>query len=141
MTSLYRAVYGPPPLLVTLLEDLIEAAAERQSRQPPVRRPVLRRSLTLRPGPDTPLWNQLVRQVRPHLRRHGSKAQLARLLGVPRQRLHESLKAGSASLDAERTLLLLGWLGFFQRGGDLIPSVRPGRPSGRKPGRSHPGNL
>lgn len=144
MPSLYRVVYGPPPPLLTLLEDLIAVAATaaiRRMRERPVRRDVVRRSFTLRPGPETPLWNQLVRQVRPHLRRRGSKAQLARLLALPRQRLHESLKAGSACLDAERTLLLIGWFGFFQRGGALTPSVRPGRPPTKRPQRAHPGNL
>lgn len=93
------------------------------------------------PGPDTPLWNALVRALRPHLRQRGSKAQLARLLGLHRQRLHECLKAGSASLDAERTLLLLGWLGYFQQGGVLTPSVRAGRrrPNAKEP--AAPGNL
>jgi len=126
-----RAVFGPPPLPLIIVEDLIQAAvvAARDAREAPTpaaRRP-RRHSLTLRPGVDTPLWNELVRQVRPYLRRHGSKAQLARLLGLPRQRLQDCLKAKSACLDAERTLLLLGWLGFFQRGGELAPVVRPGR--------------
>ena len=100
-----------------------------------------RRGLTLRPGRDTPLWNELVRQVRPHLRKYGAKAQLARLLGLPRQRLQDCLKAGSASLDAERTLRLIGWLGFFQRGGELLPVVRPGRPPRRPGAPSVPGNV
>ena len=98
-------------------------------------------SLTLRPGPETPLWNALVRQVRPHLRKYGAKAQLARLLGLPRQRLQDCLKAGSACLDAERTLLLIGWLGFFQRGGELTPVVRPGRPRRQKTAPPVPGNV
>jgi hypothetical protein len=131
-------------LPLELVEDLIAAAitAAREARQTQARakpRP-RRRSLTLRPGPETPCWNELVRQVRPHLRKYGAKAQLARLLGLPRQRLQDCLKAGSASLDAERTLLLLGWLGFFQRGGELSPVVRPGR----KPRHSSapvPGNV
>lgn len=127
-----------------LVEDLITAAfaAAREARKARARgrpRP-RRRSLTLRPGPETPLWNELVRQVRPHLRKYGAKAQLARLLGLPRQRLQDCLKAGSASLDAERTLLLLGWLGFFQRGGELTPIVRPGRPP-RKSAPPVPGNV
>jgi len=74
------------------------------------------------------------------LRKYGAKAQLARLLGLPRQRLQDCLKAGSASLDAERTLLLLGWLGFFQRGGELTPVVRPGRPR-HKSAQPVPGNV
>ena len=81
----------------------------------------------------------LVRQIRPHLRRYGAKAKLARLLGVPRQRLQDCLKVKSACLDAERTLLLLGWLGFFHRGGEIIPVIRPGRRSRRGP--VVPGNV
>lgn len=143
MPTLRQAVYGPSPLPLALVEDLIDAAAvaARKLRQKPTRRDESGRNLTLRPGPDTPLWNELVRQVRPHLRKRGSKAQLARLLALPRQRLNACLKAGSACLDAERTLLLIGWLGFFQRGGEISPSVRPGRPRLKKEGRSHPGNL
>jgi hypothetical protein len=131
MITLKHAACGEPLLPLQLVEDLITAAiaAAREARRAQTRakpRP-RRRSLTLRPGPETPCWNELVRQVRPHLRKYGAKAQLARLLGLPRQRLQDCLKAGSASLDAERTLLLLGWLGFFQRGGELSPAVRPGR--------------
>lgn len=142
MPTLRQAVFGPTPLPLALVEDLIDAAAEaaRRVRTARVPRRSPRSQLTLRPGPDTPLWNELVRQVRPHLRKYGSKAQLARLLGLPRQRLQDCLKSGAACLDAERTLLLLGWLGFFQRGGDLVPMVRPGRPPGKgKP--THPGNV
>ncbi|MBI2498337.1 MAG: hypothetical protein HYV75_10650 [Opitutae bacterium] len=136
MPSLRQVVDGTySPLALELVEMLIAAAVRRRHRPPG-------RGLTLRPGPDTPLWrDELVRQVRPHLRKYGAKAQLARLLGLPRQRLQDCLKAGSASLDAERTLLLLGWLGFFQRGGELTPVVRPGRRS-RQPGAPPvPGNV
>lgn len=143
MPSLYRAVYGPPepPLPVQLVEDLIGAAvaAARAARREHARASRERRArprVTLRPGVNTPLWNELVRQIRPHLRKYGSKAQLARLLGLPRQRLQDCLKAGSASLDAERTLMLIGWLGFFQRGGELTPVIRTGRPP-KRPG-PHP---
>jgi hypothetical protein len=142
--SARRVVFGPPPLIQTLVEDLIAAAIEAAKRPPPppVRPDVRRRHApTLRPGPDTPLWNQLVRNVRPHLRRRGSKAQLARLLGLPRQRLQDTLKAGTASLDAERTLLLIGWLGFFLRGGQLVPAVRPGPKTAADKSPAHPGLL
>lgn len=138
MSSPYAPLTRLQALPFTLMEDLIWAAAEsaRQAQVAGVRaRRVPRRTrprLTLRPGINTPLWNELVRQIRPHLRKYGAKAQLARLLGLPRQRLQDCLKAGSASLDAERTLQLLGWLGFFQRGGQLVPVVRPGRPSRRR---------
>lgn len=142
MPTLRQAVFGPAPMPLALVEDLVDAAAEavRRVRTKQVTRPPQRAQLTLRPGPDTPLWNELVRQVRPHLRKYGSKAQLARLLGLPRQRLHDCLKSRDACLDAERTLLLLGWLGFFQRGGELTPIVRPGRSPGNKK-RAHSGNV
>jgi hypothetical protein len=148
MTTLRQAVFGPPPLPFQIVEILIAAAARSATQMATARAVAARRrhrppghGLTLRPGPDTPLWRELVRQVRPHLRKYGAKAKLARLLGLPRQRLQDCLKAGSASLDAERTLLLLGWLGFFQRGGELTPVVRPGRPR-RQGGRPVlPGNV
>lgn len=149
MPSLRQAVDGNYSSgLLELVDSLIEAAAKAaagaaatRAKEARRRRQGPRPGLTLRPGPDTPLWRELVRQLRPHLHKRGSKAQLARLLDLPRQRLQDCLKAGSASLDAERTLLLIGWLGFFQRGGELVPGVRPGRPR-RTPGtRPIPGNL
>ena len=147
MPSLRQAVDGTySSSAIELLEILIAAAAKSSAEAAAARAKEARRrrqgprpGLTLRPGPDTPLWRELVRQVRPHLRKYGAKAQLARLLGLPRQRLQDCLKAGSASLDAERTLLLLGWLGFFQRGGEITPVVRPGRPG--KSARPVPGNV
>ncbi|HWA26209.1 MAG TPA: hypothetical protein VG734_11140 [Lacunisphaera sp.] len=144
MTSLRQAAFGSSLVPFELVEGLIAAAvaADREARQARARsRPRPRRpSHTLRPGPQTPLWNELVKQIRPHLRKHGAKAQLARLMGLPRQRLHDCLKAGSASFDAERTLQLLGWLGFFQRGGEIAPVVRPGRPPA-KTAPALPGNV
>ncbi len=71
---------------------------------------------TLRPGPATPLWNRLVAQVRPLLKRRGEKAQLARLLGVHRQAVNEYFVSASRMPDAERTLLLLEWLPARKRG-------------------------
>lgn len=142
MPSLRQAVFGYQSSYVDELVAAARATAARKRAQALARRDPnrVRRGLTLRPGPETPLWNELVRRVRPHLRAYGSKAQLARLLGLPRQRLQDCLKAGSASLDAERTLLLLGWLAFFERGGEIKPVVRPGRPRrGSRP--DIPGNL
>jgi hypothetical protein len=78
------------------------------------------RNLKLAPGAGTPLWNELVEQTLPLLTRRGSKAHLARILGLPRQRLQDCLKARSACLDAERTLLLLCWVTARQEGRDLI---------------------
>ena len=65
---------------------------------------------TLRPGRETPLWNRLVTQIRPRLKRRGEKAQLARLLGVHRQAINEYIVSQSRMPDAERTLLLMEWL-------------------------------
>jgi hypothetical protein len=77
------------------------------------------RGATLRPGPATPLWNEIVRRAEPHLKRRGQKAQLARILGIPRQRLHDYLKTGRACPDAERTLLLLCWVAAREQGREL----------------------
>ncbi len=148
MPTLRQTVRGDPPLLIELIGKLIAAAAETAAEASRARAAEARRrqrppwrGLTLRPGPATPLWNALVRALQPHLRQRGSKAQLARLLGLHRQRLHECLRAGSASLDAERTLLLVGWLGYFQQGGVLTPSVRPGRRRQNPGATPVPGNL
>lgn len=95
-----------------LAVELFKAALDATSRAADARRRrrTPKRGLTLQPGPDTPLWNELVRQVRPHLKKRGAKNQLARLLGISRQRLYVCLKTELACLDAERTLLLLAWL-------------------------------
>jgi hypothetical protein len=74
---------------------------------------------TLKPGLDTPLWNELAEAVRGRLTRYGEKARLARVLGVPRQRVHELILARRYMPDAERTLLLLTWLSAREKGGDL----------------------
>jgi hypothetical protein len=112
-------MYKSPPtslsiaaLPAELVFMLIEAALDSASRAADARRKrrTPKRGLTLQPGPDTPLWNELVRQVQPHLRKRGAKNQLGRILGVSRQRIYVCLKTGQAALDAERTLRLLGWL-------------------------------
>jgi hypothetical protein len=76
----------------------------------------LRGGRTLRPGKETPLWNELRRQLRPRLRRYGEQVNLGRLLGLPRQRINAFVTGGAEMPDAERTLQLLVWL----------TSVRPG---------------
>ena len=78
-----------------------------------------RRGATLRPGPDTPLWNELAAAARAQLVRYGDKARLARILGVPRQRVHQYVRAAAACPDAERTLLLLAWVQARRNGRDL----------------------
>jgi hypothetical protein len=113
-------------MILDSLEWLLEAAEEsaRRAAGRMQRRASRRRApkpgLALLPGPDTPLWNQLVRQVAPLLRRRGSKVHLARILGISRQRLHVCLKARTGGLDAERTLLLLAWLAARRSGRELV---------------------
>ncbi len=74
------------------------------------------RGAVLHPGADTPLWNELAAAAIKLLTRRGEKANLARLLGVSRQRLHVLLMARSACPDAERTLQLLAWVRARERG-------------------------
>lgn len=99
------------PAKLRFFEDLLsifspEAKASARKRLAPRRRS----GGTLRPGPATPLWNQLADQVRPLLKRRGEKAQLARLLGVHRQGVNEYFVSKTRMPDAERTLLLQAWL-------------------------------
>ena len=113
-----QPLVGPLHRLAPSADGLIAAAnataaAARKLQRD--RRPSLRYS-TLRPGPDTPLWNELAAATVAALGRRGDKAKLARLLGLSRQRLHLFLVARTALPDAERTLQLLAWLNARQRG-------------------------
>ena len=74
----------------------------------------------LKPGADTPLWNELRRRIANQLGKRGEGARLARFLGVSRQRLHLMIKANSAMPDAERVLLLLAWIIARDQGKDLV---------------------
>ncbi len=100
------------PAKLQSLEDLFsmfspEARSSARKRQGPRRR----NGGTLRPGKaTTPLWNKLVVQIRPLLKRRGEKAQLARLLGIHRQGINEYFVSETRMPDAERTLLLLEWI-------------------------------
>ncbi len=106
--------------LVPLLDLLTFAAEQSAHAARKVYRVARRqrRGATLRPGPHTPLWNELVKEARTHLGRYGEKAKLARILGVPRQRVHQYLRAKSAGPDAERTLRLLIWVHARRSGRD-----------------------
>lgn len=114
------------PLSAALLYDLVEAlvvAAEETLRATarklaPARRRA-RRGGTLRPGPQTPLWNEVVSAARPLLAKRGTQAHLARVLGVPRQRINDYFGRRTASPDAERVLLILCWLAARREGKDL----------------------
>jgi hypothetical protein len=78
----------------------------------------LRRGSALHPGLDTPLWNELAKTTEMRLTRYGEKANLARYLGVPRQRVHLLLVAKTACPDAERALQLLAWVNARRAGHD-----------------------
>jgi hypothetical protein len=101
---------------------LVTEAWASLRRQPPVNQPARRRrpGWALRPGADTPVWNELVKHAAPYLRKRGDKVRLARLLRLPRQRLHQLLVARSACADAERTLLLLAWVQAKRNGQEWV---------------------
>jgi hypothetical protein len=100
--------------LALILSEAAEQAARRAMRS--MRHRFRRRiGATVRPGELTPLWNELVKQAQPHLRKRGSKSDLARLLKLPRQRVHDCLKARTACFDAERALLLMCWVAAKQQ--------------------------
>lgn len=100
-------------------------AAGRRRRGPRHRR---------RPGIDSPLWSALSAELRLAALPYGAKARLARHLGIPRQRLHDYLKAGARVPDGETTLRLLHWLGEMRAGRD--PSgIVPAAPAEKPPGK------
>jgi hypothetical protein len=68
------------------------------------------RGAALKPGTDTPLWNELALALRTLDWRYGEKANLARELGLPRQRIDDFIIGRRRLPDAERTLTLLHWL-------------------------------
>ena len=113
------AVMGQTPELVAvLMQEAVARIRAAGRRKKPDRRPG--RFATLRPGPDTPVWNQLVKHAAPYLRKRGDKVKLARLLGIPRQRLHHLLVERSACADAERTLLLVAWVQARRSGQEWV---------------------
>ncbi len=100
-----------PAALVEGFLELSLAAAREAAKQIKTRRRRSKppRGATLKPGPQTPLWNHLRELIIFHTARRGEKAKLARELGVPRQRIYEYLRAGSTMPDAEKTLFLICW--------------------------------
>jgi hypothetical protein len=114
ITRLPPQMVLPAELSVTLLDAAIKTMKATARITKDRRRG--RRGQTLKPGIDTPLWNELSRAVRIRLQRYGEKARLGRLLGLPRQRVHELLMSRRHLPDAERTLLLLVWLHAREEG-------------------------
>jgi len=107
----------PLDLAIALAEVAAKSARQRLKESARARRP--QKGRTIKPGRDTPLWNELAAAVRAQLSRRGEKVKLARLLGLPRQRIHEFLRKRCALPDAERTLFLLVWLQTRREGRDL----------------------
>jgi hypothetical protein len=108
-------------LLLAFVDSLADAAeatirATARKTAPSARR--VKRGSTLRPGPATPMWNEVVTAVRPFIGKRGAKANLARFLGVPRQRVHDYFVRPTACPDAERVLLVLYWLVARRAGKD-----------------------
>ena len=106
----------PRFMLAKALFEVIVAASTEMAKQAPKafrleqRRRSRRGGVTLRPGKETPLWNELRAQMRPHLKVYGQQVNLGRLLGLPRQRINSFVTGGGQMPDAERTLQLLAWL-------------------------------
>lgn len=108
---------------VEILELAAREVAREARKRMDARKPRARRGATLRPSAETPLWNAVARMVKPHLRRRGDRALLARELDVHRARIGEFFDRQSAMPDAERTLQLLIWLSrrADQPKGNLTP--------------------
>jgi hypothetical protein len=72
-----------------------------------------------RPGPETPCWNAVARLLRAELKARGTKARVARYLGIPRQRLSDYVTSRKRLPDTEVVLQLLHWLIERRAGKDL----------------------
>jgi hypothetical protein len=108
---------GLPTGLILAIESAAEEMVAHLSMSFRVeKRPRGRGGKTLRPGAKTPLWNELRRQLRPHLKKYGDQVNLGRLLGLPRQRVNAFVTGGGEMPDAERTLQMLVWLIAVRRG-------------------------
>jgi hypothetical protein len=109
-----RGLQIPAELTLLILETATEMAKQAHKAYRIEHR--ARRGATLRPGKDTPLWNELRAQLRPHLRRYGDQVNLGRVLALPRQRINAFVTQGTQMPDAERTLQMLAWLIATRRG-------------------------
>ena len=110
MKKLYHPSLEPLVAVLQGVEVVTREMVREASRRIDKRRARAGRGGTLRPSAETPLWNAVISMVRPHLQNRGSRALLARELGVHRARIGEFFSRQSAMPDAERTLLLLLWL-------------------------------
>lgn len=109
-----------PQLRITLdLAGGLAAAAEAGARRV---HSALRRRTTgfqaRKPGPDTPMWNACVAELRSALQPRGAKVRLARYLGIPKQRITDFVRGTRRLPDAEIALRLLHWLAEQRVGRD-----------------------
>jgi len=117
----YHPVFTRLAVPGALAEAILGAAAEMAKQTPKAYRIAPRHRSrrgggTLRPGKETPLWNELRVQLQPYLRQYGRQVNLGRMLGLPRQRINAFVTAGEQMPDAERTLQLLAWLMAMRQG-------------------------
>lgn len=98
------------------LDLLTEAAGSAATKLVVALKRPSERGRAITPGIDTPLWNALAVACLPHLRKRGAKIRLARLLAVPRQRIHDYFIARTRVPDAERVLAILLWLAETRAG-------------------------
>jgi hypothetical protein len=108
-----------PAGLGEILAEAAVALLEQRRRAFRATRPA-RKGATLRPGRETPLWNALVAEVRPQLRKYGTQVKLGCLLGLDRQTINAYFITRTRMPDAERALQLLTWLIAVRQG--LPPS-------------------
>ena len=111
MSSLIRPPVGlemPAALLEPILEAAAAYGADRRKAFRLARRP--HKGAALRPGRETPLWNALAAEIRPHLKTYGAQVILGRVLGLPRQQINAFFSRRTRMPDAERTLQLIAWL-------------------------------
>ncbi len=116
MTSTFGSGLPPPDAIFTdtlmaILDYAVEAGRQARATAT-LKRTGLETSRRhdLQPGADTPMWNHLRERLIRRLDKRGARAVLARELNLPRQRVTEFLRRGSAMPDAERTLMLVAWL-------------------------------
>ena len=117
MSTVSRRLEAPAALAEVIFAAAFEMAKlTSRAFRVEAKRSRRRGGSTLRPGGETPLWNELRAQLRPHLRQYGQQVNLGRMLGVPRQRINTFVTGGGRMPDAERTLQLLAWLMAVRQG-------------------------
>ena len=114
-------------MLVLELFKMGAVAASEAARRRLTRAKRRRRDDAARSGEDSPLWRILAKAIRAECKKRGDRAQLARSIGVPRQRMSEFLNHSRAQPDAERTLMLLQWLAARYQEAEQAKR-RPARP-------------